>query len=570
MVAGDFLGLTYKVSKEYDGQNYNDSGKNASRDAFNRKEQKMPLPAINANRETVNSGLYVRVSTEMQAERESLSTQESRLKAYCTANGFTVRDVYRDRGISAKDTDRPELQRLMEDCRHGNIQVVAVTALDRITRSLRDSIKLMDFFSETGVRFVSITQNIDSSTASGRLMRDILAVFAKFEREAIAERVASNMHQRATAGKWNGGIVPYGYKAVQRISGDRKVSELQPEPREAEIVKRIFETFLETRSLRKTTHILNSFGLRTRKGVTWAASTIHRILSNPTYVGKVWYGKRRTDAETGKLKPVQVEGWKVTDGQHQAIIPKKLFADAQEVLHAISRKPTRASHSYLLSGLLRCGRCGGGMYGYTMTKKSGKEYSYYKCHNFSSKGPSVCTGNTVRAKDLEDFIVKTLTKLSDDRPFLQDKEEMLAIMKEEMKPHKGKGNLERLKREEREIDARIETLLQKLESGLIDDSDFKRRYDAAKAQLRENRLAQEKALDSADLSAAAYESLNASFEEIASFGKNWEFLDDSGRQAKISAVVKQITVHGNKVDIQVFLDVNKLSRTGRDSSQRPA
>ncbi len=518
----------------------------------------------------VKAGLYVRVSTEMQVEKESLSTQESRLRAYCAANGFQIRDVYKDKGMSAKDTDRPELQRLMEDCRRGKVQVVAVTALDRITRSLRDSIKLMDFFNESNVRFVSITQNIDSSTASGRLMRDILAVFAKFEREAIAERVASNMHQRATLGKWNGGIVPYGYKGVQRVSGEMMTSGLQPEPKEAKIVKRIFETFLETRSLRRTTHTLNSSGLRTRRGVTWAASSVHRILSNPTYVGKMWYGKRRTDAETGKLKGVSPSEWKVSDGQHEAIISKRLFADAQDVLHAISRKPTRASHSYLLSGLLRCGKCGGGMYGYTMTKKSGKEYGYYKCHNFSSKGSSVCTGTTVRQKDLEGFVVRTLTELSEDTPFLQDKEKMLSVMREEMKPHKGKENLELLKREERELDGRIETLLGKLESGLIEDSDFKRRYDAAKNQLRENRLAQEKALDSADLSVAAYEALNASFEEISSFGKNWEFLDDSGKRAKISAVVKQITVHGDRLDIQVFLDVNQLSRTDRGSSQRRA
>ena len=179
--------------------------------------------------EGVKAALYVRVSTEMQVEKESLSTQESRLRAYCAANGFQIRDVYRDKGVSAKDTDRPELQRLMEDCRRGKVQVVVVTALDRITRSLRDSIKLMDFFNDNSARFVSITQNIDSSTASGRLMRDMLAVFAKFERETIAERVASNMHQRAMLGKWNGGIVPYGYRGVQRISGERKVSELQPE-----------------------------------------------------------------------------------------------------------------------------------------------------------------------------------------------------------------------------------------------------------------------------------------------------------------------------------------------------
>jgi vacuolar-type H+-ATPase subunit I/STV1 len=211
------------------------------------------------------------------------------------------------------------------------------------------------------------------------------------------------------------------------------------------------------------------------------------------------------------------------------------------------------------------------MHGYTFAKKSsGKQYVYYKCHNYGSKGESVCTGMTVPAKELEDFVVKTLNDLSRDRPFLQDREKMLAVLREEAKPHKAKESLERLKKQERELEAKVETLLEKLESGLIEDLDFKKQYEKRKAELRENRLSQEKISDSGDLGRVAYEALNASFEEISSFGKNWEFLDDQARATKISTIVKEIKVHEDKLDMQVYLDVKDVFRTDRGSSQQPA
>lgn len=536
------------------------------------------------------AGLYVRVSTLNQVERESLSTQESRLKAYCQANGFQVHKVYPDSGVSAKDTKRPELEKLMEDCRRGKIQVVLVTALDRITRSLRDLIKLVDFFAENNIRFISISQSIDSSTAVGRLMRDLLGLLARFERETDAERVATDMHHRASLGKWNGGIVPYGYTTFQRIveevtekgipeeearkkAGERtpEPKKLYPDPEEADVVRRIFETFVKSNSIRKTTHTLNSQGIRTRNRSTWASSSIHRVLINPTYIGKIWYGKRKTDLETGKLKKVQEEGWKVVKGQHQPIITEELFKQAQDILDSRYRKPTRAFRTYLLSGLLKCGKCGGPMHGYTFAKKSsGKVYTYYKCHNRGSKGPTVCTGMTVPAKELEDFVVHTLTDLSKDKPFLQDKEKMLAVLREEAQPGRREENLERLEKAEKEIETKIETLLEKLESGLIEDLDFSRRYERLKEQLKENRLSQEKISDTGDLGRVAYGALNASFEEIASFGKNWEFLDAHARASKISTIVKEIKVFEDRLDMQVFLDVKEVFRRDRDSWLQPA
>ena len=536
----------------------------------------------NPRREGVGltAGLYVRVSTLNQVERDSLSTQESRLRAYCQANGFTVHKVYTDAGVSAKDTNRPALESLMEDCRRRKIQAVLVTALDRITRSLRDLIKLVDFFQQHNVRFISITQNIDSSSSFGRFMRDLLGLIARLEREVVAERVSGDMRHRALLGKWNGGTVPFGYTTYHRraeeligqgipedearkIAGQRvpEPKKLYPDPEEAEVLKRIFETFIQTRSIRKTTHTLNSLGIKTRNGTAWAPSSVHRILANPLYIGRISYGKTRVDLETGKLNKADEAEWSIVKGQHQSLVPEGLFKQAQDILESTRQKPTRAIYTYLLSGILYCGKCGGKMHGYTFRNKGLKRiYRYYKCDNHTAKGTSVCTGMTVPANELDRFVVQTLADLSKDTVFLQDKEKMLAMLREEAQPQKRTEELEKLKRMEKDLDSRMETLLEKLESGLIDDLDFKKRYDKIKARLKENRLSQERISDSGEQESAAYEALNASFEEIPSFSKNWEFLDEQAKAAKISAIVKEIKVRDDKIEIQVYLDLKEVSR----------
>lgn len=521
------------------------------------------------------AGIYIRVSTLNQVDHDSLSTQESRLRAYCRANEFNVGDVYKDSGISAKDTDRPELKRLMEDCRNGRIHAVVVTALDRITRSLRDLIRLVDFFAETKVRFISITQNIDSESPFGRFMRDLLGLIARLERETGAVRVATDMHHRALLGKWNGGMVPYGYTTQQRIlkemskkglpeAGARLVAAKQtPEPKklyidpqEAEVIKKIFEIFIETRSLRKTANFLNSLGIKPRHSNTWAVATIHKILTHPVRVGKISYGKTKTDIETGKLTNVNREEWKEVLGQHQPIVSEKLHNQVEEILKSGSRKPTRARHEYLLSGLLRCGKCGGSMYGATFTRKStGKTYRYYKCDYHEVRGNSVCKGLSIPADHIEDFVVKTLLDLYKDRPFIQNRARMLAELKRQMKPETAKKEIEAFRKEERNLAGQIDKLMDGWNSGLFKKEDFTRKYSEIKAQQEQNRKAQEKMSDSVSDSVTKYDNLNASYEEICSFGKNWEYLDERSRATKIATIVKEIRVgEDNNLHFQLFLD----------------
>jgi len=561
----------------------------------------MALPNASKNAEkgvkqaekSLNAGLYVRVSTLNQVDRESLSTQESRLRAYCQANGYRVFNVYKDAGFSGKDTKRPGLEALMSDIKAGRIQVVLVTKLDRITRSLRDLLKLVEFFHKHDVKFISITQNIDSSGPFGRFMRDLLGLIAQLEREVTAERVAEDMYYRAGLGKWNGGVVPYGYTTRHRVMTEllekgapeeealKKAAELAPEPKklypdpeEAEVVRKIFQTFLETRSIRRTTRTLNSLGLRTRRGSTWAASSIHRILTNPTYIGKIWYGKRKTNPVTGRLKQVPKEEWRIEKGEHEPIISEETFYEAQRVLSS-KGKPSRAKRTYLLSGLIRCGKCGGPMYGYTHVKNSGKAskgkpYTYYRCHNYMSKGEAVCSGLSVPTKLVEDAVIQRLMSLSEDQGFLMDKEKMLAVLESEASDG-WEEEIQRLRRREKELQARLEVLMEKLESGLIEDVDFKTRYDRIKKDLQEVRLAQESLAMRSEIQGISYQALRASFEELQNFGKNWDFLDEEGKRMRLHSVVKEVRVFPEgRIEVDVFLDVNEVFRRDRGSWRQPA
>lgn len=357
-------------------------------------------------------------------------------------------------------------------------------------------------------------------------------------------------------------------KASERCPQAKK---LYTNPDETEIIRWIYATFIETNSIRKTTHLINAKGTRTRRGSLWATSSIHRILTNPTYTGKVWYGKRKTDPTTGKLIAQDEETWTVVDGEHEGIIELEKFEKAQEMLKSNYFKPTRVGRSYLLSGLIRCGLCGGAMSGYTFTKKgTDKSYSYYKCTHYLQKGTAACSGQSIPALQIEDFVVEALMNLSKDRQFLSDKEKMLAILKEKVGTGSGKDELVKLDVHERELKSRLDRLMNSLEYGMIDESDFTPRYRNIKDGLTAIQDQRTRIQGMDDFGKAAYDNLAASFTEVSAFGKNWEFLDDDGKAMRIRSVVKEIRATKENVDIDVFLDVENVSRIGRDSWRQRA
>ena len=184
--------------------------------------------------------IYVRVSTQEQAqEGYSIDAQTERLQAYCRAKDWTVFGVYTDAGYSGSNTKRPDLQRLLTDVRAGLVDCVLVYKLDRLSRSQKDTLMLIeDTFLAAGVAFVSMSENFDTSTPLGRAMVGILSVFAQLEREQIRERMAMGRAERARQGLYHGGgWKPFGYDYVD--------GRLVVNPIEAEAVKDTYRLFLD-------------------------------------------------------------------------------------------------------------------------------------------------------------------------------------------------------------------------------------------------------------------------------------------------------------------------------------
>lgn len=180
--------------------------------------------------------IYTRVSTDNQAEVEfnSCEAQEAKIRSFINSqDNMEVFKVYSDAGFTGANLNRPALNEMLDDIKQNKINLVISYKIDRLTRSPKDFYQLIELFEKYGVDFISVTERFDTSTPSGRLLRNIMLTFAQFERELASERTKDKMLQRAQKGMWNGGIVPYGYKAEnKRLIIDEK---------EAAVVKEILE-----------------------------------------------------------------------------------------------------------------------------------------------------------------------------------------------------------------------------------------------------------------------------------------------------------------------------------------
>lgn len=205
-------------------------------------------------------GAYIRVSTEEQAENPegSIKNQEARLRDYVKMKNQDapfgeIIEVFCDPGVSAKDMNRPAFQRLLRDIQSGEINLVLVTEVSRLTRSTKDFAILWEFMNEHGCKFQSLRDNFDTTSPAGEMIMFTLANFAQFERKQLGERVMNAFKARAKRGLWNGGVVPLGFDVDKEHPGHLKVVEP-----EAEIVREVFETFLREEALSRTGKALNA------------------------------------------------------------------------------------------------------------------------------------------------------------------------------------------------------------------------------------------------------------------------------------------------------------------------
>jgi site-specific DNA recombinase len=222
---------------------------------------------VTADRKTI---AYVRVSTQDQAnEGVSLDAQEARIAAYCTAMGFGASEVIRDAGESAKSLQRPGMAQILAGVRAGSIGRVVILKLDRLTRSVRDLADLLELFAKADAALVSVSENLDTASACGRLVLNVLMSAAQWEREAIAERTATALaHKRQRRTVY--GSTPFGYSRI----GDALI----PEPREQAALDEAARMDRDGASFREIAARLTEIGVMPHRGSKWHASSVRAVL----------------------------------------------------------------------------------------------------------------------------------------------------------------------------------------------------------------------------------------------------------------------------------------------------
>jgi site-specific DNA recombinase len=354
--------------------------------------------------------LYVRVSTTSQLEEGySIEEQKAKLESYCDIKDWHIYKVYTDGGFSGSTTERPALEQLIRDAERKKFDTVLVYKLDRLSRSQKDTLFLIeDVFIKNGIEFLSLQENFDTSTPFGKAMIGLLSVFAQLEREQIKERMQLGKLGRAKAGKsmmW--ARTSYGYN-YQKETGTLDIN-----PAQSLVVKYIFERYLAGRSITKLRDDLNE---NYPKEISWNYRVIRGILSNPVYCGYNQY--------KGQL----------FTGDHEPIITEDVYKRTQEELKIRQRiaaektNPRPFQAKYMLSGLAQCGYCGAPLKLLMgMVRKDGTRFIRYECHQRhprKTKGVTVynnnvkCDSGFYEKDALENYVLTEISKLQDDTGYL--------------------------------------------------------------------------------------------------------------------------------------------------------
>ena len=294
---------------------------------------------------------YIRVSSEEQAQHGiSVEAQREILKAWAIVQQAGDLVLYEDPGFSGKNTDRPALRQLLADVRAGTVAALVVWKLDRLSRSLRDTLSIIeDELQPMGVALHSVTESIDTSTPAGRMMLNILASFAQLEREQDSDRVVMAHKHLARDCRYLGGHIALGY----RVDEDRRFAL---DPVTAPIVRRVFEMYLARTGYSQILEYLNTEAAQfCRRRTPWGKSDLNYLLKNEIYAGVY----TRRIGQDGRSKVSSPEVIRIPGGVPAIVTPEEWARVC--ALRAANRTQSaayRARTVYPLSGLVRCGVCG--------------------------------------------------------------------------------------------------------------------------------------------------------------------------------------------------------------------
>lgn len=340
--------------------------------------------------------IYIRVSTARQdLEGYSIPMQKERLIAYCRAQGWVVSGMYIDPGHSGATLERPGMESLIQGVKDGKYDVVLVYKLDRLSRSQKDTLYLIeDIFMKNDVAFVSMQESFDTSTVFGLAMVGILSVFGQMERSTIVERTMMGRVGRAEKGYWHGGgDWPIGYNYVD--------GELVVDPVEAQQVRDVYAMYADGYSV---TEISRRMEGRTTKHGDWShTGTVGNVLDNPLYAGYIHFD--------GVLEK----------GQHDAIVPAELNRKVKARRKRLRHAESSGDSAYLMTGLIYCDCCGAR---YFPNKRPNKTV-VYSCHSRAKKSKSMvkdpaCKAPHIPLADLDTMVEEEVLRLIREPELVED------------------------------------------------------------------------------------------------------------------------------------------------------
>ena len=460
--------------------------------------------------------LYPRVSGHEQEDNYSIPEQIDRMKKYCEAKGWTVYKIYTDSGFSGSNMERPGLQAMIKDAESKKFDMVLVYKLDRLSRSQKDTLFLIeDVFEKNNVDFASMTENFDTSTPHGKFIIGILSVFSQLEREKIRERTMVGKQARAKEGKWHGSKwVPIGYDYIN--------DELVQNEYEVMQIREIADLFLKFTPVRSIANMMTEKGYKHKHG-EWDAKTIRRVLANKTNLGMIKHNE--------EFYP----------GEHKPIFDQKTYDEIMVIMNARKEKygVTYKAYSSLLGGLIYCKHCSGKY----ARQGNGNGTYYYSCYSRNKsqkkmiKDPN-CKNKNYRMLDLDFVVIEAITQLSLDPEYI-----------EQVKANKPKNNVgEKIKSINKEIEginSQISNLMDLYSLGSMPIDVINQKVSA----LNETKTALEKELDSLDVPDTDNEGMTTEqIQTLAAVINNKDLTLEDKRRV-VQSLIYYIEIDNENIDI---------------------
>ncbi len=489
-------------------------------------------------------GIWIRVSTEDQAQGESPEWHEARARHYAEAKGWSVKEVYHLEGVSGKSVSgHAECRRMLADVRSEHIQALIFSKLARLARNTKELLEFADIFRECNCDLVSLQESIDTSSPAGRLFYTMIAAMAQWEREETVERVKASVVIRAKLGSSLGGSAPFGYQW--------KDKKLVPQPQEAPVRKLMYELFLQHRRKKTVVRLLNEAGHRTRKGARFTSKTVTRLLQDPTAKGIHRANHTTRDAQNKKCLIKPADQWVMH--KIEPIVTTEIWDQCNGIIESTyqNHRPPAKKTVYLFAGIAHCA-CGMKMY----VPSNNPKYLCRKCHN------------KIPIEDLEGIFMEDLKRysLAPDkvRAYLDKADKVMSEKVDLLQTQEHE-----LEKTQQEI-ARTYKLYQE---GQLDGSGFGRFYKP----LEERRKQLEESLPKIQAEIALCKVNSLSTEEVVSAAQDlyqqWPTFEPEAKRAIVEAITERIDISKDEVVITLCYmppsgNMAKRWRRGRDSNPR--